>query len=175
MNTTFLLGAAESGVAWGDFIFYIFTFLILLALVKKYAWGPVTEMMEKRSQKISDDIDSAEKARQDAEDLLAKREAALKNSRVEASEIIDRAKKNGEQQKANIISSAQDEVQTLKSNAKKDIQQERQEALDSVKNDVAELSIEIATKIIRKELTSKDQKALVDSYIEGLGKQNETR
>lgn len=58
----------------------------------------------------------------------------------------------------------------MKTNAKKDIQQERQEALDSVKNDV-ELSIEIAWRIIRKELTADDQKALVDSYIEGLGKQ----
>ena len=63
----------------------------------------------------------------------------------------------------------------MKANAKKDIQQERQEALASVKNDVAELSIEIASKIIQKELSAADQKALVDSYIEGLGKQNGIR
>lgn len=175
MNTTFLLSATEQGVAWGDFIFYIVTFLILLALVKKFAWTPITDMMEKRATKISNDIDSAEQARQKAEELVEKRDLALKNSRSEASQIIDRAKKNGEQQKANIVSSAHEEVQTMKANAKKNIQQERQEALDSVKNDVAELSIEIASKIIRKELTADDQKALVDSYIEGLGKQNETR
>ena len=63
----------------------------------------------------------------------------------------------------------------MKANAKKDIQQEKQDALSSVKNDVAELSIEIASKIIQKELTPESQKELVDSYIEGLGKQNGNR
>ena len=64
---------------------------------------------------------------------------------------------------------------TLKDNAKKDIEQQRQEAMSGIKNDVAELSIEIASKIIQKELNAEDQKALVDSYIEGLGKQNGIR
>ena len=49
MNTTFLLSATEQGVAWGDFIFYIVTFLILLALVKKFAWTPITDMMENKN------------------------------------------------------------------------------------------------------------------------------
>jgi F-type H+-transporting ATPase subunit b len=64
---------------------------------------------------------------------------------------------------------------TMKDNAKKDIEQQRQEAMSGIKNDVAELSIEIASKIIQKELNAEDQKALVDSYIEGLGKQNGIR
>lgn len=63
----------------------------------------------------------------------------------------------------------------MKDNAKKDIEQQRQEAMSGIKNDVAELSIEIASKIIQKELNAEDQKALVDSYIEGLGKQNGIR
>ena len=175
MNSTFLLGAAEEGFAWGDFLFYLVLFIILMALIKKFAWGPVTEMMEKRATKIATDIDAAEESRKKAEDLAQKREEALQASRTEASEIVNRAKQNGEQQKATIVSAAHDEVVTMKANAKKDIQQERQEALASVKNDVAELSIEIASKIIQKELSAADQKALVDSYIEGLGKQNETR
>ena len=151
MNATFLIGAAE-GVQWGDFLFYLLTFVVLIAAVKHFAWGPVTEMMEKRANKIANDIDSAEDARKKAEELAAQREEALKDSHVEASKIIDRAK-----------------------HAKKDIEQQRQEAMSGIKNDVAELSIEIASKIIQKELNAEDQKALVDSYIEGLGKQNGIR
>lgn len=173
MYSTFLLG--DAGVQWGDFLFYLIMFIIMLLIVKHFAWGPVTKMMDKRATKISNDIDSAEKARKEAEGLAAKRQTALENSRTEAAGIIDRAKQNGEQQKASIVNAANEEVKTMKANAKKDIQQEKQDALSSVKNDVAELSIEIASKIIRKELTADDQKALVDSYIEGLGKQNETR
>ena len=174
MNATFLIGAAE-GVQWGDFLFYLLTFTVLIAAVKHFAWGPVTEMMEKRANKIANDIDSAEDARKKAEELAAQREEALKDSHVEASKIIDCAKQNGEQQKASIVDSAQSEVMTMKDNAKKDIEQQRQEAMSVIKNDVAELSIEIASKIIQKELNAEDQKALVDSYIEGLGKQNGIR
>ena len=100
MNSALLLATAEGGVQWGDFLFYLCTFLILIALVKHFAWGPVTEMMEKRADKIANDIDCGKKlAQQKAEELAAKRESALKDSHVEASKIIDRAKKNGEQQK----------------------------------------------------------------------------
>lgn len=173
MYSTFLLG--DAGVQWGDFLFYLIMFIIMLLIVKHFAWGPVTKMMDKRATKISNDIDSAEKARKEAEDLAAKRQTALKNSRTEAAGIINRAKQNGEQQKASIVNAANEEVKTMKANAKKDIQQEKQDALSSVKNDVAELSIEIASKIIQKELTPESQKELVDSYIEGLGKQNGNR
>ena len=173
MYSTFLLG--DAGVQWGDFLFYLIMFIIMLLIVKHFAWGPVTKMMDKRATKISNDIDSAEKARKEAEDLAAKRQTALENSRTEAAGIIDRAKQNGEQQKASIVNAANEEVKTMKVNAKKDIQQEQQDALSSVKNDVAELSIEIASKIIQKELTPDSQKELVDSYIEGLGKQNGNR
>ena len=158
MYSTFLLG--DAGVQWGDFLFYLIMFIIMLLIVKHFAWGPVTKMMDKRATKISNDIDSAEKARKEAEDPAG---------------IIDRAKQNGEQQKASIVNAANEEVKTMKANAKKDIQQEKQDALSSVKNDVAELSIEIASKIIQKELTPESQKELVDSYIEGLGKQNGNR
>ena len=51
MNATFLIGAAE-GVQWGDFLFYLLTFVVLIAAVKHFAWGPVTEMMEKRANKM---------------------------------------------------------------------------------------------------------------------------
>ena len=173
MYSTFLLG--DAGVQWGDFLFYLIMFIIMLLIVKHFAWGPVTKMMDKRATKISNDIDSAEKARKEAEDLAAKRQTALENSRTEAAGIIDRAKQNGEQQKASIVNAANEEVKAMKVNAKKDIQQEKQDALSSVKNDVAELSIEIASKIIQKELTPESQKELVDSYIEGLGKQNGNR
>ena len=173
MYSTFLLG--DAGVQWGDFLFYLIMFIIMLLIVKHFAWGPVTKMMDKRATKISNDIDSAEKARKEAEDLAAKRQTALENSRAEAAGIINRAKQNGEQQKASIVNAANEEVKTMKANAKKDIQQEKQDALSSVKNDVAELSIEIASKIIQKELTPESQKELVDSYIEGLGKQNGNR
>ncbi|GAW64116.1 ATP synthase B chain [Ligilactobacillus acidipiscis DSM 15836] len=171
MNSTFLLGAAQQ-IAWGDFLFYLVLFVILMALVGHFAWDPIQNMLQKRADKISNDLDSAEGARLKAEKLAKQREDALSDSHNEASQIVSRAKDNAEQQRTTIVKQANDDATVLKSNAQKDISRQKQEALDGVRNDVAELSIVIASKVIEKELTVDDQKELIDKYIEGLGKQN---
>lgn len=162
--------AVASSLAIGDMLFYAICFIILMWLIKLVAWKPINQMMQDRADKISNDIDSAEKSRDDAAKLAKQRQDALANSRQEATGIVDSAKKQGQQQRDGILAQAQTDAQALKDNAKKDIEQERQDALSSVRNDVADLSIEIASKIIQKELSADDQKALIDSYIEGLGK-----
>ncbi|KRN66612.1 F0F1 ATP synthase subunit B [Pediococcus cellicola] len=169
-----MLGASNS-LYLGDMLFYAIVFIILMWVIKIVAWGPVTKMMQERADRISNDIDSAEKSRQDAEQLAKKREEALKSSHAEATTIVADARDNGKKQREQIVTNAQQEAQTLKQNAQKDIEQERKDALKGAQNDVASLSIEIASKIIQKELNAQDQKQLIDSYIEGLGKQNESR
>ncbi|WP_137597453.1 F0F1 ATP synthase subunit B [Paucilactobacillus kaifaensis] len=162
--------AESNGLYIGDMLFYIISFVILMLLVKKFAWKPVVKMMHDRAEKIANDIDSAEESRNEANELAQKRQSELKNSRQEAASIVNDAKQNGETQRAQIVETAQNDAQALKEAAQKDAQQARQDALKGAQNDVANLSIEIATKIIHKELNANDQKALIDSYIEGLGK-----
>lgn len=165
---------AESNSLYvGDLLFYIISFVILLLLVKHFAWKPVVKMMHDRADKISNDIDSAEQSRTEADELAQKRQTELQNSRQEAASIVGDAKQNGETQRAQIIETAQNDAQTLKENAQRDAQQARQDALKGAQDDVANLSIEIASKIIKKELNADDQKSLIDSYIERLG-QNES-
>lgn len=162
---------AESNQLYlGDMIFYLISFLIMAALVWHFAWKPVTQMMQKRAAKIADDIDSAEHSRDSAAKLAAKRQAELKGSRQEAATIIDNAKKSGESQRTTIIETAQKDAQALKSRAEEDAKQARTDALKGAKDDVANLSVEIAEKLIKKQLNAKDQQELIDSYIEGLVK-----
>ncbi|PWF99524.1 F0F1 ATP synthase subunit B [Levilactobacillus bambusae] len=155
---------------YGDSLFYIVCFLILMWLVKLMAWKPITKMMQDRSDKISNDIDSAEQSRTEAAKLAKQRQAELDKSHDDASNIISEARSNGQKEHDNIVSQAQEDANRVKVNAQKDIEQERKDALANAKDDVADLSIEIASKIIQKELSANDQKALIDSYIEGLGK-----
>lgn len=163
---------AESNSLYvGDMIFYIVSLVILMLLVKKFAWGPVVKMMQDRADKIANDIDSAETSREEATKLAEQRESELQNSRSEAATIVGNAKQSGESQRTQIITKAQNEAQALKENGQHDAEQAREDALKSAKDDVANLSIEIASKIIHKELSASDQKALIDSYIEGLGKE----
>ena len=160
---------AESNSLYiGDLVFYIVTFIILMLLVKHFAWGPVTDMMKKRADKIASDIDNAARSREHAEKMAAKRQAELQNSRQEAADIVSNAKKSAETQRAQIVEAAQNDAQALKQQAQQDADQARRDALNGAKDDVANLSIEIASKLIQKELKADDQKELIDSYIEGL-------
>lgn len=155
----------------GDMLFVMISFLILMYLIKLVAWKPITKMMQNRSDKIANDIDSAKNSRDKAAELAQKRQAELDKTREDASAIMNTAKQNGQKQREQIVEDARNEASNLKSSAEKDIEQQRQEALANFRKDVASLSIEIASKIISKELNEDDQKELVNSYIEGLGKQ----
>ncbi|MCI1985390.1 MAG: F0F1 ATP synthase subunit B [Lactobacillus sp.] len=158
----------------GDMLFLLVTFAVLLVLVGKFAWKPVTKMMDTRADKINNDLDYAENARTEAQALQEKRQAELKNSQADAVKIVSQAKENGEKQRQQLVDAAHTEVATLKANAQQDIAQQKQDALNSAKDDVAELSLAIAGKIIGKELNADDQQTLIDSYIKGLGDANGT-
>ncbi|MDN6788154.1 MAG: F0F1 ATP synthase subunit B, partial [Lentilactobacillus parabuchneri] len=142
----------------GDMLFVMLTFLVLMWLIKLVAWKPVTKMMQDRSDKIVNDIDSAKESRTKAAELAQKRQAELDKTRDDANGIINNAKQTGQRQREQIVEDARNEASNLKSSAEKDIEQQRQEALANSRKDVASLSIEIASKIISKELNEDDQK-----------------
>ena len=153
----------------GDFILVAGSFLLLIFLVKKYAWGNITSVLDERAEKISSDIDGAEEARKKAEELASKREADLAGSRTEAKTIIENAKETAEKSKADILAEAKLEAGRLKEKANQEIAQNKAEALQSVKGDVADLTISLAEKILSKNLDSQAHKELIDQYIDQLG------
>ncbi|HHK2112732.1 TPA: F0F1 ATP synthase subunit B [Streptococcus pneumoniae] len=153
----------------GNFILITGSFILLLVLIKKFAWSNITGIFEERAEKIASDIDRAEEARQKAEILAQKREDELAGSRKEAKTIIENAKETAEQSKANILADAKLEAGHLKEKANQEIAQNKVEALQSVKGEVADLTISLAGKIISQNLDSHAHKALIDQYIDQLG------
>lgn len=153
----------------GDFILIAGSFLLLIFLVKKYAWGNISSILDERAEKISSDIDGAEEARKKAEELVNKREAELAGSRTEAKTIIENAKGTAEKSKADILAEAKLEAGRLKEKANQEIAQNKAEALQSVKGEVADLTVSLAGKIISQNLDSHAHKELIDQYIDQLG------
>lgn len=149
-------------------LWYLIVFSILLLAVKHYAWGPVKDMMEKRRQKVIDDLDQAASDRKKAEILANEREAALKNSRQEATQILSVAKSNAQKIGKQIVSEAKAEDSAIRERAKADAAQAKIDALNEARNEVADLSVTIAEKVIAKNLSAADQKDLVDQFIKGL-------
>ena len=153
----------------GDFILVSGSFLLLIILIKKFAWENITSTFEQRAKKISDDIDGAESARQKAEDLAQKRETELAGSRQEATTIIENAKETAEKNKAGILADAADEAGRLKEKANQEIAQTKAEAMNSIKGDVADLTVNLASKILGQKLDQEAHKELIDRYIDKLG------
>lgn len=149
-------------------LWYLIVFALLLVAVKHYAWGPVKDMMEKRRQKVIDDLDQAASDRKKAETLANEREAALKNSRQEATQILSDAKSNAQKTSKQIVSEANDEASAIREKAKADAAQAKTDALNEARDEVADLSVTIAEKVIAKNLSAADQKELVDQFIKGL-------
>lgn len=151
-----------------DTLWYLIVFSILLLAVKHYAWGPVKDMMEKRRQKVIDDLDQAASDRKKAEILANEREAALKNSRQEATQILSVAKSNAQKTGKQIVSEAKAEASAIREKAKADAAKAKTDALNEAREEVADLSVTIAEKVIAKNLSAADQKDLVDQFIKGL-------
>ena len=144
-------------------------FIILLFLMKKYAWGPILAALHEREQGIQDALDNAEGAKKEIAEATSRVEQMLSEGKAEKEGLIKLAKeelmeyKNVEQQKINNQISIQ--IQT----AKEEIEQQKRAAVSELKNKVAELAIEIAEKIIKKEL--RDQSAhneLIKNSVEDL-------
>ena len=153
----------------GNFILIAGSFILLLVLIKKFAWSNITGIFEERAEKIASDIDRAEEARQKAEVLAQKREDELAGSRKEAKTIIENARETAEKSKASILADAKLEAGRLKEKANQEIAQNKAEALQSVKGEVADLTISLAGKIISQNLDSHAHKELIDQYIDQLG------
>ena len=135
----------------GNFILIAGSFILLLVLIKKFAWSNITGIFEERAEKIASDIDRAEEARQKAEVLAQKREETAEKS------------------KASILADAKLEAGRLKEKANQEIAQNKAEALQSVKGEVADLTISLAGKIISQNLDGHAHKELIDQYIDQLG------
>ena len=168
MSPFILLESAPSSML-GNIIVVSGAFLILLVLIKKYAWGMVTAMLDARAKKINDDIDSAENARLKAEEFATQRETELAGSRDEAIKIINNAKDTAESNKAKIVAEAAEEARRAKQRANEEIEQSKKEAISGIKGNVADISVKIAEKLIGETLDASAQSELINQYLEKLG------
>ncbi|MDX8363698.1 F0F1 ATP synthase subunit B [Cytobacillus sp. IB215665] len=153
----------------GDILAQLVIFLILLLLLKKFAWGPLMGIMKQREDHIANEITTAEQSSKEAQKLLEEQRQLLKDARKEAQELIEGAKKIGEEQKNDIVNAARIEAERVKESATQAIEQEKEQAIAALREQVASLSVLIASKVIEKELNEQDQEKLINDYIQEVG------
>ena len=114
---------------------------------------------------VANEIESAEKSRAEAAELLEKQRALLKEARTESQVLIENAKKQADIQREEIVVAARTEAVRLKESAKVEIEQQKEKAVTAIREQVASLSVLIASKVIEKELNEKDQEKFINEYI----------
>lgn len=144
-------------------------FLIFWTLVGKFAFRPISESLKNRENSIKDALTSAEKARNEMESLQADNEKLLQQAREERAVILKEAK----DMKESIISDAQakakKDAEAIVLEARQEIEAQKNAALDQVRSDVSKIAIEIAEKVLRKELSSdKDHKQYIDGMVDNI-------
>ena len=142
------------------------TFLILLLILKKFAWKPILDSVSQREEGIKDALASAEEAKKDMQNLQANNEQLLKEARAERDAMMKEAREIKDKMIADAKDEAKDVAAKLIQNAQTSIEQEKQAALSELKHQVVELSIGIAETVVKKELSAKkDQLKLVEDLL----------
>lgn len=172
-NDFLTIGATIGGLRVLDMFAQLFFFLLLLFLLKKYAFGPLMNIMEERELHVANEIEEAEQSRLEAEKSAKEAAEQLLQTKQEAQKMMQDAKNAGIEQEKSIIELARQEADRLKEAAQADIQDEKEKALQALQDQVASLSVLIASKVIEKELTAQDQEKLINEYIKEVGEEHE--
>jgi F-type H+-transporting ATPase subunit b len=154
-------------LVWG-----LVSFAILMAFMSRYVFPRLTQMLDERASRIQGQMEEAESTRAEAERLRSQYEEQLSDARNQASEIIEDAKAQGERQRENIIANANQEAEQIKSRAREDAEAERQRLVQDLRDQVGALSVELAGKIVQRELDQDRHRELVDQYINQLAGRN---
>jgi F-type H+-transporting ATPase subunit b len=165
-----LILPASNEIIWGGL-----AFVVLLLVMWKYALPPVRNMMKQREDRIRDDLERAEQARTEAEGELANYRRQVADARAESARIIEEARQSADEVKRQIQAQAEADAGEIRARAQEDIRLASDRAQAELQGRVAELSIELAEKIVERNLDRDTQLALVESYIGQVGNGNGSR
>jgi F-type H+-transporting ATPase subunit b len=147
-------------------------FAVLLFAMWKWGLPAVRNMMHNREERIRSDLERAEGAKAESEEVLAQYQAQLADARAEAGRIIEEARQAADQVRRELIAKSEDEAAEVRARADADIALQRERALAELRTDVASMSIDLAERIVGRNLDRTTQMQLVDSFIDEVGRSN---
>ncbi len=150
-------------------IYSTIAFLVLLALLSRFAFPPIVDMLEKRQATIKESLERAEETRVEAERLLGEYKKQIAKARAEAHTITEQGKKVGESMKDDIVGKAREEATALVEKAREEIAAEKRKALDDLTERVADLTVAAASRVVSKTLDEADHKRLIEEYLAEIG------
>ena len=151
------------------FLAQICNLMIQLLIFKKFLLKPIKQVIADRKAKADSEIADAQKLRTEAEAMKAEYEQNLQNARTEANQIVAAAQKTATARWEEIVGEARAQAAALKQKAEADIAQERKKAVNEVKDEIGGIAMEIASKVVEREIKEADHKDLIDEFIKNVG------
>lgn len=148
------------------------TFVLLLVILKKMAWGPVLQMLNERERLIKESLEKADAAQKDSEKVLAKNQEIVEQAKKEAQELLSKARKTAEATKDELIQKAESEATKMLEKAKHDIALEKEKAVEEIRSQTAEISVLIASKLIGRTLSKNDHKDIIEASLDKIVETN---
>jgi F-type H+-transporting ATPase subunit b len=149
----------------GLFVWTILTFLILVGLLARYAWRPLLQALERRQATIVQSLEDAQRARQELERLQRESKQIMAQARVEAESILARSRSDADALREELKQKARTEAAAIVKNAERQIQLETARAVQQIRHEAVDLSVAIASKILRRQVTREDNEALIQEAL----------
>lgn len=149
----------------GLMIWTIVTFVGVLLVLRRYAFGPIQQMIETRRQAITADLDAAQSARDEAQTTLAEYREQLAEARREAGKIVEDARRVADERRAAAVSELEAEKQRLMRQTQDEIAAETRQALNAIKQQVADLAVAATEKVVRARLDESEQRRLIEEAL----------
>jgi len=149
----------------GLMIWTIVCFLVVLFVLKKFAFGPVQQMIDTRRERIQNALDEADRARAEARNLLEEHRKLIGQAKSESEEILAEARRVSDAQRERVRAETEEDRQRRLEETRRQIEQATQQALGQIREEVGKLSLVAAEKITRKSLTDDDQRRLIDEAL----------
>jgi len=149
----------------GLMIWTIVCFLVVLFVLKRYAFGPVQQMIDQRRERIEQAIAEADNAREEARNLLEEHRKLIGEAKAESEKILAEARRVAESQRERVRAESEEDRQRRLEETRRQIEQATHQALGQIRDEVGRLSLLAAEKITRKSLTGQDQSRLIDEAL----------
>ncbi|MBS0207410.1 MAG: F0F1 ATP synthase subunit B [Planctomycetes bacterium] len=152
-----------------DLAIYSFVvFLLLMLILRKFAWGPISKALDTREQRVADDLAAAARHHSEAKQLLSQYEAKLAAAQDEVRQTIDEARRNAQAMQDDLLAKARTDASNEMARAKREIDLARDQALEQLAQLGANLAVDLAGKIVRSKLQPADHAALIDEAMKNL-------
>jgi F-type H+-transporting ATPase subunit b len=154
----------------GLMIWTVVTFVLLLIILKKVAWKPILDALDKREKEIKNSLEQAENAKEEAKKILEANQANLAKAEEESKKIIEQSRAYADSLKDQLIKESKEQAKKLIDDAGEEIRRKKDAAFEELKEQIAELAVNAAEKIIKETLDEEKNKKLVEKYLNEVSK-----